>query len=153
MPIVRAAQLGLSETDLSRVARLFGLQRLRPLGGFENVLLASVAIHELSAPGEGDRGDPLAHETLPPGQQIQRRVVGERLVLKGEELAHVQRTGLVLGEEPLVLPLMGDRVHCADAHQELAPQVVAVPAEQGVVQVEQRDPHGLPRGRSSEAGA
>ena len=67
------------------------------------------------------------------------RVDGPSLAPAGEwrdELVDVEFAGLVLVIETLVLPLVNGAVNDAVLGEETAPQVVAVAADQGVVEIE-----------------
>ncbi|MEM7164546.1 MAG: phosphotransferase [Planctomycetota bacterium] len=89
MPIVRAADLVLGDEELDRIAGLFGLRKIEPIGGFENLLFRS---------------------TDPPGVVVRVTHAGRRSVdqIRGEFefVEHLARRGA-----PVVRP-----VHTKDGH-------------------------------------
>ena len=79
----------------------------------------------------------IVHELLMPAIQHLARVARQRVQLEVEELVDIQRAGLVLIVEMLVLRLVKFTVDHAQANQELRPFEIAVAIQQRVVQVKQ----------------
>ena len=77
-----------------------------------------------------------------PAVELRPRIARERGELEVEELADIERAGLVLREEFVVLRLVDATVEHALLDQELRPLVVAVAGEEGVVEVEENEIHG-----------
>jgi len=88
-------------------------------------------------PGADHGPDALCHELGMPAFQLLRRVARERAERKLEVFVDVERARLVLLEEHVVLGFVLLAVEHAPVDEELAPLVVAVAHEQGVVEVEQ----------------
>src|SRR5439155_7935526 len=78
------------------------------------------------------------HEFAVPFVQLLAGVARERGELEFEGLADVERALLVLAEETVVLRLVFGALEPAALDQELRPLVVAVPREQRVVQIKER---------------
>ena len=87
--------------------------------------------------GPQRRRDHFRHELVVPLAQLGRGKCRQRRQLEGEKRADVQRAGLVIAIEAVVLELLMGLVDGADAGQEAAPFVVAVDGQQGVVEVEE----------------
>ena len=64
-------------------------------------------------------------------------VAGKRCELEVEKFVDIERAGLVLLVEAQVLGLVGIPLEDAVIDQELRPFVVAVPAEEGIVEIKQ----------------
>ena len=85
------------------------------------------------------RADARVHEVGVPAGKVFRSVPGERFEGELQVCVDIQRAGLVLFEEGGVPHLVGIAVQHAPVDQELAPFIVAVPGQQRVVEVEQRE--------------
>src|SRR5262249_33601757 len=103
------------------------------------VLLRDVPLHQLPSLRADDRLHPRAHELGVPAIELLARMARERRELEVEELVDVEAPFLVLAEEVVVLRLVRGAVEHTALDQELRPLVVAVPGQQRVVQVEQRE--------------
>ena len=77
-----------------------------------------------------------------PAVELGPRIARERRELEVEERADIERAGLVLCEELVVLRFVDVTVEDALLDQELRPLVVAVAGEEGVVEVEENEIHG-----------
>jgi len=91
------------------------------------------------------RPDPLGEVTIPPVEQGLLRLARQRLELEGEERVDVEHSSAVVVVEREVPRL----VQRARRSQHLAPQEVAVPVEQRVIEIEEGEEHGQ---RSSAGG-
>ncbi|MNT69578.1 hypothetical protein D3C72_2079060 [compost metagenome] len=90
-----------------------------------------------------DRLDVLFHVSGVQGVQLAAREAGQRRQLEIEEFVDIQRAGLVLLVEVVVLPRVVLGVEDAAFDQEFRPFAVGVANDQGVVQVKQGKIHGV----------
>ena len=71
---------------------------------------------------------------------MRRIVLGEGFQLKGQESVDIEPSCLVVSEKSGVLAFIGFAIDNAGFDEELAPAVVAVSAEQRVIEIEKRQP-------------
>ena len=90
-----------------------------------------------------DRQDARLHELRVPAVQLLARITRQRRQLKIQKLEDVERPGLVLLVEVVVLRFVGLAFEHAFVDEELCPFIIAVARKQRVVQVEKRQFHGL----------
>ena len=83
-----------------------------------------------------DGADLLFDESLSPRQQVGKGEAGERRELEAQELPDVEAAGEVVGVVAFVLAQEGLGVHLAELGEELAPEVIAVAGDEGVVEIE-----------------
>src|SRR5690606_20923923 len=83
----------------------------------------------------------IAHELFAPAQQVLQRVLGEHFQGKAQVGGDVQATGQVVLVELVVGGLVAVGVDDAARLQVVAPQVIGIPGDQGIVEVENRECH------------
>src|SRR5207245_159008 len=94
-----------------------------------------------SGGGRDHRDDAKPHEFGVPAPQVLRRVRGERAKREAEIFMDIERASDVLLVVGAVLRFVRLALEHSMVDQELAPFVVAVAAEQRVVEVEERQAH------------
>src|SRR5262245_5004385 len=138
------ADLGLGRDEMRDAELARDRRRDERVGrGDDRAERARVAVprYELARAGADHRSDLGVHERGVPGVELPARMARERNELEIEELVDIERAGLVLAEELVVLRLVALAVEHAALDQELRPLVIAVTGEKRVVEVEERELH------------
>src|SRR5690606_14675072 len=104
-----------------------------------------MAADQRLALAEDDRLDELGHEVAMPGVQLRHFAAPEQLLAEVLVGLHVQAAVQVVLIEGIVAGAVALGVHQATSAQELAPGVIAVAGQQGVVQIEKGQGHDSPR--------
>ncbi len=106
-------------------------------GDYHNrIAAAPVPLDTLASPGKHNRSDLLLEKPVPPAFQGRAIMLRQGPQLKAQELVNVEDTGLVFFVEAVVLVLVLVAIQDGLFDQENAPEIIAVTAQQGVVQIE-----------------
>ncbi|MNT74024.1 hypothetical protein D3C72_2127950 [compost metagenome] len=107
-------------------------------GGDDHQFVAGIAVlfQQGQGLGQDDRFDAIAHEIGMPFVELGHFGVGQNLQGEFQVGIEVQLAGQVVLVELVVTVLVGHRVENAALAQVVAPRVVAVATEEGIVQIE-----------------
>ena len=108
--------------------------------------------HQLARGGSNDRQYPVLHEVAVPGIELASGVARQWFQLKVEKLVYIQRAGFVLLVELHVASLVDLPVQHALLDEELRPLEIAVPGQQGIVEIEQGQIHDAACNNSRTSG-
>ena len=158
-PAFQASYLALTETrdvrGLARVAAIlafaFGRQQQvdAEMAGYragdeavgrgddhQGVAGLTVTLDQGQRLGQHDGQDFLLHELLVPGVKLFGRMLAEQLQAEIQVDPDIQSPGQIVVEKLVVTRLVLVRINNPMGNDKLAPGVIAVPAQQGVVEVE-----------------
>jgi hypothetical protein len=112
----------------------------------------AVARQQRRGAGGDARGDLVLDEAGAQAGQLAGLLLGEDAQGKAQEFVDVERARLVLGVEAIVLGAVSGAIDNPAFGQVLAPEVIAVAREQGVVEVEEGEAQTGSRERGGGAG-